>query len=245
MNELLVNKILTGLPAEDFARLLPHLAPATLSPGEDLYAFGEGVRFVYFPETAVVAHLHLLADGSTTEAAMIGREGMTGLSAVFNSPAPAYWTQVTVPGMALKIRAEVVRREFALGGALQRALLEYASARLQHLSQRAVCNGRHTVGERMCNWLLMVHDRAGEERLPLTHEQIASHLGTRRAGVTGVASSLRDQRIINYSRGQIRILDRRALESAACECYQVLGQKVSRSLTASVGPARPPAERAA
>jgi CRP-like cAMP-binding protein len=225
VNELLTNKLLKGLPAEDFARLLPHLSPAPLSSGERLYGLGEGVRFIYFPETAVISHLHLLADGSTTEAAMIGREGMTGLSAVFNSPSPDHWTQVTVPGMALKVRAEVVRREFARGGALQRSLLDYASARLLHLSRRAVCNGRHTVGERLCSWLLMVDDRAGEEQLPLTHEQMASHLGARRAGVTGVASSLRDQRIIDYSRGQIRILDRPALESAACECYQVLGQR--------------------
>src|ERR1043165_982590 len=221
-NGLLTNKLLTALPAEDFARLLPHLEPVSLSGGEDLYGFGEAIQDVYFPEAAVISHLYILADGSTTEAAMIGREGMTGLSFIFAAPVPAHWTQVVIPGTALRVSAEVIREEFARGGAMQRLLLAYAAARIEQVSQRAICNGRHTIEERLCSWLLMLQDRACDDQWRLTQEQIARHLGTRRSGITEAAILLRDRQVINYSRGQIRITDRPALEMAACECYRTI-----------------------
>ncbi|MGB9178628.1 MAG: Crp/Fnr family transcriptional regulator [Pyrinomonadaceae bacterium] len=224
-NGLLTNKLLTLLPGEDFARLLRHLEPVSLSCGENLYGFEEGIDEVYFPESAVISHLYILEDGSTTEAALIGKEGITGLSAIFASTAPAHFTQVVITGTALRMSAEILKQEFARGGAMQRLLLAYAGARIAHLSQRAVCNGRHTVVERLCSWLLMIHDRAGDDQLSLTHEQIARHLGTRRAGVSEAATSLRDKQIITYSRGQIRIADRQALETAACECYRTLSRQ--------------------
>lgn len=224
-NGLLTNRLLTALPGEDFARLLPYLEPISLSCGEDLYGFGEDIDDVYFPETAVISHLYILEDGSTTEAALIGREGMTGLSTIFGAPAPTHCTQVIIAGTALRMSAEVLRRDFARGQAIMRLLLAYASARMAHLSQRAVCNGRHTVVERLCSWLLMIHDRVGEDQLPLTHEQIARHLGTRRAGVSEAITALRDKEVITHSRGQICIADRQALETAACECYHTHSQQ--------------------
>src|SRR5436309_12339027 len=108
-NGLLTNKLLTGLPGEDFARLLPRLEPVSLSCGEDLYGFGEAIHDVYFPEGAVVSHLYILADGGTTEASMIGREGVTGLSSVLASAAQMHWTQVVIPGTALRLRSEVLK----------------------------------------------------------------------------------------------------------------------------------------
>jgi CRP-like cAMP-binding protein len=227
LNGLLANNLLASLPAEDFARILPHLDPVTLAAGNDLYQFEQGIRFAYFPENTVISNLYVLADGNTTEAALIGSEGIVGLSAVFNASQPNYWTRVLIAGSALRIKMEVIRQEFSAGGALQRALLLYASARLSQLSQRAVCNGTHRVEERLCSWLLMVHDRAGDDQLQLTHEQIASHLGTRRAGITEATNSLRDRGGISYNRGLIRILDRQALEAAACECYPALNQMVA------------------
>jgi CRP-like cAMP-binding protein len=224
-NGLLTNKLLTALPGEDFARLLPHLEPVSLSCDEGVYGLGKGIADVYFPESVVLSHLHVLADGSTSEADMIGKEGMTGLSAIFDSPAPTHWTQVIIPGTALRMSAEALKQEFARGGATQRLLLAYASARIAQLSQRVVCNGRHAVGERLCSWLLMIHDRAGDDQLPLTHEQIARHLGTRRAGITSAATTLRDRQIINYSRGKISIIDRHGLEMMACECYRTLSRQ--------------------
>jgi CRP-like cAMP-binding protein len=224
-NGLLTNKLLTALPGEDFARLLPHLEPVSLSSGEELYKFGEPIDHVYFPENAVIARLYILTDGSTAESLMIGKDGMTGLSAIFDAPAPTHLTQVVVTGTALRARAEVIKAEFARGGAMQRLLLAYASARIEQLSQRAICNGRHTVEERLCSWLLLVADRVGGDQLPLTHEKIARHLGTRRAGITDAAIALRDKGIISYSRGQIQITDRPALEAAACECYRTLSRQ--------------------
>lgn len=224
-NGLLTNKLLTALPGEDFARLLPHFEPASLTCGKDLYEIGESVRYVYFPETAVLSHLYILADGSTTEAAMVGKEGLTGLYAIFDSPAPAYSTTILITGTAIRARTEVLKEELANGGAVQRMLLGYAGECIEYLSQRVICNGRHTVGERLCTWLLMIHDRTGETLLPLTHEQIASHLGARRAGITEAMISLRERQFIGNSRGQIQIVDRLALEGAACECYPALTRR--------------------
>ncbi|HEV7377343.1 MAG TPA: Crp/Fnr family transcriptional regulator [Pyrinomonadaceae bacterium] len=229
-NGLLTNKLLTQLPGEDFARLLPYLTPVSLSCGEDLYRFGESINDVYFPETAVISHLHFMEDGSMTSAALIGCEGLVGLSAIFDAPTPSYWTQVTIGGSAMRVEAEVIKKEFDRGGEMQRLLLSYTSIRLSQLSQRAVCNGRHRLDQRLCTWLLMIHDRAGDKQLPLTHEEIAHHLGLRRAGITTACNVLRDGGAINYQRGMIRILDRQILEAAACECYRVLGQAVETPL---------------
>ncbi|HKG14024.1 MAG TPA: Crp/Fnr family transcriptional regulator [Pyrinomonadaceae bacterium] len=225
---LLTNKILTRLPGEDFARLLPHLEPVELACDENLYFLGDPPDFVYFPENAVVSHLHVLSDGGTIEADMVGREGLTGLSAVFNCDSPDRWTKVTIGGSALRVRAEVMREEFALCGGMQQSILAYASARLAHVAQRAVCNGLHSVEQRCCSWLLMLHDRAGEARLPLTHERIARHLGTRRAGITELATTLRARGHISYSRGLIRVTDRRGLEASACECYGLQSRSLAR-----------------
>jgi len=225
---LLANQLLKALPEEDFARLLPDLNPVSLCAGANLYEPGEKLRFAYFPENAVVAHLHILENGSTCEALMIGRESVVGLSATLGMPAPAHWTQITIGGAALRIEIDALQREFARGGAMQRLLLGCTGDRLTQLSQRAVCNGRHSVEERLCCWLLMIQDRVGDDDLPLTHEQIARHLGTRRAGITEVAQILRERHILSYSRGQLHIRDRAALEASACECYQMSGRQVAR-----------------
>ncbi|MFL6334732.1 MAG: Crp/Fnr family transcriptional regulator [Pyrinomonadaceae bacterium] len=222
LNLLLANRLLSALPAEDFARLFPHLEPVSLVAGETLYKLDADMRYAYFPETAVVSHLYILSEGGMTEADMVGREGMAGLSAVFNVPPPSYLSEVALSGSALRARVDVLRQEFARGGAFQQTLIKYAAARIALLSRRAVCNGNHRVEERLCTWLLMMHDRAGDTPLALTHERISRHLGARRAGVTSVATILRDRGIIDYTRGHIRVTNREALEAAACECYPVV-----------------------
>lgn len=219
LNLLLANSLLSALPAEEFSRLFPHLEPVSLVAGEVLYKLDREMRYAYFPETAVVSHLYILSEGGMTEADMVGREGMTGMSAVFNVPPPSYVSEVALSGSALRARVDVLRQEFARGGALQQVLISYAAARIALLSRRAVCNVNHHVEERLCTWLLMMHDRAGDQPLALTHERISRHLGTRRAGVTGAATLLRDRGVIDYRRGHIRVTDRAALEATACECY--------------------------
>lgn len=230
INALLANKLLAALPASDFKRLLPFLEPISLSAAKDLYTFGEEIQYAYFPEDTVISQLYLLADGAVTETAIIGREGMIGLSAVLSANRPAYLMKVLVAGSALRMRMEILKQEFKQGGALQQLLFNYACTRITQTSQRAVCNGRHKVDERLCCWLLLVHERAGGSALPLTHEQIAHHLGVRRAGVTHVANILRETGVIDYCRGMISVLDRVALESRACECYRMLQTTYDQAL---------------
>ena len=218
---LLTNKLLAALPGEDFARLLPHLEPVSLSTGHGVYNDGQAIDYIYFPETAVISHIYFLEDGSSTGAAIIGNEGIIGLSAVLDSR-PPYWTQVTIGGTAVRVKPEIIKEEFVLGRAMQPILLKYVSARLAQLSQKAVCNGRHRLEERFCTWLLMIHDRAKERHLPLTHEEIAHHLGARRAGVTTACNNLKDAGVIRYRRGMLSVIDREKLESVACECYKAL-----------------------
>lgn len=219
---LLINKMLASLPESEFDELLRYIEPVSLVTGHDLYRFQQEVDFAYFPETAVISQLYLLEDGSTSGASIVGSEGMIGLSAIFGSGPPAYRSQVIVGGSALRVRAEVIKHEFVRGRCLQQLLLGHIGARLEQLAQKAVCNGRHRVPERLCTWLLMIRDRASEEQLPLTQEQIAHHLGARRPGITAYCKALRDNGIISYHRGLIRILDRTALEASACECYWAL-----------------------
>lgn len=219
---LLTNKLLAALPGEEFARLLPYLEPVYLSRGDYLYGPGDEIDYCYLLESAVISQIHLLEDGNTTEVALIGNEGMTGLSAIFDAPVPPYWSETLIAGSALRIRAELLKEEFNRHQALQRLLLAYTSERLAHLSQRAVCNGRHPLAGRLCGWLLMINDRAGNNQLALTHEEIARHLGTRRASISVAATQLRERQLISYNRGKLCILDRPTLEAFACECYQTL-----------------------
>lgn len=216
---LLTNRLLMALPGEDFARLLPHLEPISVVSAQEIYASGEQPKYVHFPETSVLSLVYFLEDGSSTGSALVGNDGLVGLSAILDVRPTSYWTHVVLGGTALRVKLEVIRHEFARGGVMQQVLLSYTSVRLAHISQRAVCNGRHNLGERLCTWLLMIRDRTSDNELPLTHEQIAADLGARRAGITSACNALKYNRIINYRRGRIKIIDRARLEEAACECY--------------------------
>jgi CRP-like cAMP-binding protein len=221
LSRLLSNKLLGALPGEEFKRLLPALEPVTLAGRDKLDDSGEA-QHVYFPEDAVVSHLVLMEDGSTVEAAMTGREGLVGLAAVLGQNVPSHWVRVTLAGSALRMRAETFRREFAGGETFRRLLLEHAGCHFTQAAQRAACITRHRVEPRLAVWLLMLHDRAGSDVLPLTQEFIARRLGTRRAGITEVAGRFQERGLIAYSRGTLRVLDRPGLEATACECYGVL-----------------------
>jgi CRP-like cAMP-binding protein len=226
---LLTNKVLTCLPGPVFAAMLPHLEPISVTAGEEIYSCGAKIETVYFPETAVLSQLSYLEDGSATEVAIIGNEGMVGLSALLESRSSAYWTKVTIPGSALKASVDALCEEFRRAGSFQKQILAYTSSYLNQVSQRAVCNSRHRLEERLCTWLLMVHDRAQGAQLPLTHEMIAEHLGARRAGITSFCTVLREHGVIAYQRGVISIVNRSLLEEMACECYRVIAQLTVRS----------------
>jgi hypothetical protein len=172
----------------------------------------------------VVSLLSVFNDGSTAEVALIGNEGMIGLNYLFNSYQAERWPSVAIGGGALRMRAKEMKKEFDRGGAMQQLLLDYAGSYLEQVSQRAVCNSQHKIEERLASWLLMIDDRTGHDLL-LTQEQISCRLGTRRSSITLAAISLQQQGIISYLRGRIHIIDREALEAAACECYQALSPR--------------------
>lgn len=220
------NRIVGSLSDYDAARLMPHFDFVALSDGAEIYGAGEAVRYVYFPETAVVSYLHDLADGGTIETAMIGSEGATGLCSVLGSQPPHHRAQATVGGTAWRIKSDALKQELTRGGNLQTLLFAFMSAHINQISQRLVCKSFHVIEKRFCTWLLMLHDRVQHNRLTLTQENAALLLGANRPTVSIVAQNLRANRLIDYSRGKFHILDRRRLENSACECYYALQTKL-------------------
>jgi CRP-like cAMP-binding protein len=221
--ELLANQLLRQLSEAAFARLIHSIEPVYLSAGQILYETGNRAEFAYFPEGAVVSYLYFLQDGSTAEAAMVGQEGMVGLSMFTRTTQPGCWAQVTLAGTAVRVKSQILQNEFGRGEDLHDLMLSYAGNRMNQIARRAVCNIRHGVEKRLATWLLMLRDRINEDILLLTHEEISRHLSARRAGVTTCLINLRQAGVINARRGIIEVTDPVRLRDAACECYQFLG----------------------
>ncbi len=224
------NWILAALPDEEYARLAPHLMPITLSTRQNIYTPLETIKHVYFPETAMVSVVAHTSEGASVEVGVVGREGLTGLPALFGVDSTPNESMAQLPGDALKMWAEVARKEFKRGGVFQDLTLRYVQANTIQISQSVACNRMHTVVERLARWLLMTRDRAVSDELPLTQEFLSMMLGVRRAGVTDAAINLQAEGYINYRRGHITILDRAGLEEASCECYSVVKAEYERVL---------------
>jgi CRP-like cAMP-binding protein len=216
---LFSNHLLKHLSGNNLARLSPYLESVSLVGGEELNRPGEPIDYVYFPEEATVSQFQVLSDGSTAEIVMVGREGAVGLDAIFGERAPSFWTQTITPGAAVRVRAEILKEEFQRSARLQALLLGYVNSYVALISQRVSCNIRHVAEARFCTWLLMLRDRTPGEELCLTQEQIAACLGINRPTVTTFAKTMKEDGLIEYARGRIRIRNRRRLEAAACECY--------------------------
>ena len=215
------NRLLSSLPEIEYQRLEPYLFPTKLSAGKIFYEASDKIETVYFPQTALISLVSTLENGTTTEIGLIGGTGIVGLSVCLGSGYSKHRAIVQVPDSALKISAEVLKQEFDRGGELQRILLRYTETRLDEIAQLAVCNGHHTIEERLARWLLTVQDLIQSDELPLTQEFIGNMLGVRRSGVTITAGILQRAGLISYSRGKIKILDRPRLENTACECYRL------------------------
>lgn len=216
------NSILDAANDSDFESLMPHFESLTLAAGKELYGAGEMNDYVYFPETAVVSHLCVLADGNCLEIAMVGSEGATGLCAALGSPPPMHQAVAAIEGTVWRIKTEIVRQEFLRVGKFQTLLINYLNAYLAEVSQRVICESFHLLEKRLCRWLLTLHDRVRKNHLPLTHEQISQFLGVNRPTLSIAAKTLRDEGMINYVRGKFYILDRQKLEASACECYSAV-----------------------
>ena len=216
------NRVLRQLLEIDAEFLLPQIRLVRLSFNDTLYEYGDAIDDVFFPLDSIVSSLAILEDGTTVEVSMVGTEGVVGLSALLGAVSSRYWTRMCIGGSLARVSASALEQRFISNeSALKHVLRSYDSL-ITQVSQRAVCNGRHTVLERLACWLLMVHDRVGGENLRLTQEAIASRLGARRAGITVAAGTLQSIGAIEYRRGQLHIKDRQGLEMAVCECYPIL-----------------------
>jgi CRP-like cAMP-binding protein len=222
------NRLLAALPAAEWERFLPALAPVTFALGDVVYESGGSQDHVYFPTSCVVSLLHTMQGGLTAEMGLVGNEGIVGIALFLGGDTRPNRAVVQIAGGAFKMKAKVVQEEFARGGASQQLFLRYTQALITQISQTAVCNRFHRVEERLCRWLLLCHDRGKSDELLLTHELVAHMLGGRRESVTVAAGRLQTAGLIRYARGHIRILDRKRLERSACECYQIVKTEIDR-----------------
>jgi CRP-like cAMP-binding protein len=230
------NEVLSALPLEEYARVLPSLERVTLDLGKVLYEPGERLNYIYFPTTSVVSMLYIMEDGSTAEMGLVGCDGALGIALFLGGETTRNRAVVQIAGASLRMNAKVLRQEVARGGALLHSLLRYTQGLITQISQTAVCNRLHPVEKRLCRWLLLCHDRVKMDELIMTQEFIANMLGGRRESVTVAAGHLQDSGLIHYSRGHIRIVDRKGLEANACECYRTVKNEVDRLLGAGTKP---------
>jgi CRP-like cAMP-binding protein len=221
------NRILRALSSKEYRILAPHLKPLLVPKGTVLYEIGEKIRDVFFPEDAMISYLSGTVDGETLEVSVIGNEGVVGIASLFGESA-AFRAVVQIPGRGYSMKRDTLLREFRRHEGLHRLLLHYTNALVVQVAQAAVCNKFHTVEERFCRWLLMAHDCSASDTIPMTQESLARVLGSRRASVSVVAAGFQRRAAIRYSRGVIRILDRKCLESAACECYETISAAHSK-----------------
>ncbi len=217
------NEILHALAPDLKRTIAPALKRVSLKKDAFLYQEEDMLDFIYFPETAVVSEFKMLEDGRMVEIAVTGREGAIGLSSVYGDTVVQNSTQVSQAGTALKIDVDKFQRMLAASEPLRMRLSQPIEQYIRQISQKAICNMYHSVKERLCTWLLMLQDRCGSGNLKLTHEQIARVLGVYRPSVTCIAQELREDRLIDYSRGGIFIRDRSKVERSACACYSEMG----------------------
>jgi CRP-like cAMP-binding protein len=215
------NRLLAALPRQDYQRLLAELELVALAYGEVLYEPGERIRHVYFPNDAIVSLLTVVQD-KALEVGLVGREGMAGISLALGAERAQERAMVQGTGSALRMKAASFHEALERCVPLRRELHRYAYTKLVEARQTAACTRFHGVEERLARWLLMTHDRVRADRLQFTHAFLADMLGVRRAGVTKAANVLQRRQLIGYRRGDIRILDRKGLEAAACVCYRIV-----------------------
>jgi CRP-like cAMP-binding protein len=213
------NRLLASLPPAEFGRLAASLTPVILTLKQFLLEADEPIRAAYFIESGMVSYLNYLEGGEALEVGLIGSEGMVGLPLILGVDSASFGAMVQMEGTALRIGPTALRQAFNESEALRNRLLRYMQALHVQVSQTAVCNKHHSLEERLTRWLLMAHDRAGEDQFPMTHEFMSLMLGVRRAGVSVTANVLKQAGLIHYRSGSMTILDRPGLEDAACECY--------------------------
>lgn len=213
------NQLLASLPDTEWARLQPLFERVVLPAGQVLCQSGISPAHVYFPTTAILSLLHATQEGSSTEIAVVGHDGMVGISLFMGGSFMPGEAVVQSTGQGFRLSAQAVMNEFNRGGVVLTMLLRYTQSLIEHVAQTAACNRHHSIDQQLCRRLLLGLDRSPSDELLMTQESMASLLGVRREGVTAAALKLRQAGVISYRRGRIDVLDREQLERRACECY--------------------------
>lgn len=224
------NHLLAALPLGELRPWLAQLELVDLPLGGVLYEAGRAQPYVYFPTTAVVSLLYMTLNGSSAEIAVVGYEGVVGVSLFMGGQTSPCRAMVRHAGQGYRLRARALQEAFNSSAASRRLLLRYAQALMTQVSQMAVCNRHHSMEKQLCRWLLMTLDRLQDNHLRMTQELISTLLGVRREGVTEHANRLQNAGLIRYTRGHIEVLDRQGLEERVCECYRVVKNECDRLL---------------
>jgi CRP-like cAMP-binding protein len=224
------NRLLTALPGAEWQRWLPHLERVAMPLGQVLYESGDTLSHVYFPTTAIVSLLYVMENGASAEIAVVGNEGIVGISLFMGGDSTPSRAVVQSAGQGLRLRAPIMKDAFNQAGAVLHLLLRYTQALITQMAQTAVCNRHHSLDQQLCRWLLLSLDRLQGNELVMTQELIANMLGVRREGVTEGALRLQQAGLIRYARGHISVLDRIGLEKRSCECYAVVKKEYDRLL---------------
>jgi CRP-like cAMP-binding protein len=224
------NHLLAALSTAQLKRLRKHLELAEMPLGAVLYESGRPVEHVHFPTNCIVSLLYVLEDGSSAEIAVVGNDGVVGVSIFMGGETTPSRAVVQSAGRAYRLPSAVMMEEFRRAGPMQHLMLRYTQALITQMAQTAVCNRHHTVDQQLCRWLLLSLDRLEAPRITMTQELIANMLGVRREGVTEAAGKLQKAGVISYHRGHIEVLDRPKLERMSCECYEVVRRETARLL---------------
>jgi CRP-like cAMP-binding protein len=228
--ESIKNHLLAAVPHAQSQRWLLRLEPVDLSLGEVLYESGGRLSHVYFPTTAIVSLLYVMENGASAEIAVVGNEGIVGISLFMGGESTTSRAVVQSAGQGFRLKAQLMKQEFNRAGPVLHLLLRYTQALITQMSQTAVCNRHHSLDQQLCRWLLLSLDRLEGNQLVMTQELIANMLGVRREGVTEGALKLQHAGLIQYARGHITVLDRVGLEERSCECYAVVKKEYDRLL---------------
>jgi len=222
------NQLLAGLSRRESERIHPHLKLVPMPLGKVLYESGNVQRSVYFPVDCIVSLLYVLEDGASAEIAVVGNEGLIGITLFMGGETTPSRAVVQSAGHAYRLQGSLLKEEFYRSGDMQLVLLRYTQSLITQMAQTAVCNRHHSVDQQLCRWLLLSLDRLEGNVLAMTQELIANMLGVRREGVTEAAGRLQRLGVIRYSRGKITVLKREKLEALCCECYAVVKKETDR-----------------
>jgi CRP-like cAMP-binding protein len=224
------NRLLLALPARHLKRLMPDLEPISCRRGQILLDADSSLDHVFFPDSGIVSVVAVYADGSIIEMATIGREGCTGMQAVFGAKSSSVQLLVQIPGTAAKMSRAAFTRAMGSMPSFRNLMQAYVHAFLEQILVSVACNGAHSLKQRLARWLLMMRDRSDDDALPITQSLLAEMLGVQRPTITNAAQQLEDAGLIERGRRQVTILDRRGLLEQSCECYQLVRTRVATHL---------------